>query len=271
MDLPHDWAIAGPFITTGGGGMGRLPSAGVGWYRKKLNIAKEDAGRAIFLDVDGAMSYATVWLNGKFVGGWPYGYASWRLDLTPYMNPGGENELAIRLDNPPDSSRWYPGAGIYRNVWLVKTSPVHVGHWGTYVTTPGVSSASATVDLKVTVDNHSDQSADVTVSTQIFRLGANGQKSGAAVGSIGPASLVVAPKASAAAEGTGVVVHPQLWGPPPQQQPNRYVALTTVTQGDKVVDAYGNSLRHPDAEVRSQRGALRQRRAHPHQRRVRSS
>ena len=64
------------------------------------------------------------------------------VDLTPYAKPGGDNELVIRLDNPPNSSRWYPGAGIYRNVWLVKTAPVHVGHWGTYLTTPEVSSAN---------------------------------------------------------------------------------------------------------------------------------
>ena len=76
------------------------------------------------------MSYATVWLNGQFVGGWPYGYSSWRLDLTPYLKPGAENVLAIRLDNPPTSSRWYPGGGIYRNVWLVKTAPVHVAPLG---------------------------------------------------------------------------------------------------------------------------------------------
>ena len=91
-----------------------------------------DAGRQLFLDVDGAMAYASVWVNGHFVGGWPYGYASWRVDLTPYLKPGADNVLAIRLDNPPDSSRWYPGGGIYRNVWLVKTAPVHVAHWGTY-------------------------------------------------------------------------------------------------------------------------------------------
>lgn len=83
--------------------MGRLPSPGVAWCRKKLDIPASDAGKSIFLDVDGAMSYAMVWLNGKLAG--------------------GENQLAIRLDNPPDSSRWYPGGGIYRNVWLTKTSP----------------------------------------------------------------------------------------------------------------------------------------------------
>src|SRR5690606_15665316 len=127
------WAIAGPFLEGNdegegwlkgvGGSMGRLPSPGVGWYRRQLDIPASDAGRSIFLDVDGAMSYAMVWLNGHLVGGWPYGYASWRVDLTPYMDPGGENQLAIRIDNPPSSSRWYPGGGIYRNVWLVKTDP----------------------------------------------------------------------------------------------------------------------------------------------------
>ncbi|HEY3406380.1 MAG TPA: beta-galactosidase, partial [Ohtaekwangia sp.] len=130
INLPHDWAVKGPFMTGAnpevGGGMGRLPSNGVGWYRKKLDIPISDSGKSVFLDIDGAMSYAIVWLNGKLVGGWPYGYNSWRLNLTPYIVPGGVNQLAIRVDNPNYSARWYPGAGIYRNVWLTKTNPVHV-------------------------------------------------------------------------------------------------------------------------------------------------
>ncbi len=238
VNLPHDWAITGPFSAKGGGGMGRLPTAGVGWYRKKLNIPATDSGKSIFLDVDGAMSYAVVWLNGQLAGGWPYGYASWRVDLTPYVKPGGTNELAIRLDNPPDSSRWYPGAGIYRNVWLVKTLPVHVGHWGTYLTTPTVSSSSAIVDLKVTVDNDSKQNVNVSISTQIFPLDANDQKTGAAVAGIAPLNLNIPAGASAVAEGAGTVAHPRLWGPPPQQRPQRYVAVATLSQGDKVVDVY---------------------------------
>jgi beta-galactosidase len=238
VNLPHDWAIAGPFTAKGGGGMGRLPSAGVGWYRKKLSISTNDAAKSIFLDVDGAMSYAIVWLNGQLVGGWPYGYASWRVNLTPYIKPGGENVLAIRLDNPPNSSRWYPGGGIYRNVWLVKTAPVHVGHWGTYITTPKISSLSAAVDLKVTVDNDSKQDANVSVSTQIFPLETNDRKIGAAVADIAPLNLKIPAGSSAVADGAGIVAHPQLWGPPPQQYPNRYVAVTTLSQGDKVVDVY---------------------------------
>ena len=131
VDLPHDWGIEGPFLTSGPhGGMGRLPSWGVAWYRKKLDIPAADAGRSIFLDVDGAMSYATVWVNGRIAGGWPFGYASWRVDLTPYIVPGEVNQLAIRLDNPPSSSRWYPGGGIYRNVWLTKTQPIHIASVG---------------------------------------------------------------------------------------------------------------------------------------------
>ena len=238
VNLPHDWAIAGPFTHKDGGGMGRLPTAGVGWYRKKLEIPATDSGKCIFLDVDGAMSYAVVWLNGHLVGGWPYGYASWRVDLTPYVNFGGTNELAIRLDNPPDSSRWYTGAGIYRNVWLVKTSPVHVGHWGAYITTPEVSSSSATVDLKVTVDNNSKQDAKVSVATQIFPLDANGQRSEAAVADITPVSLEIPAGSNAVAAGVTTVANPKLWGPPPTQKPNLYVAVTTVSQDGKVVDIY---------------------------------
>jgi len=238
VNLPHDWAIEGPFTTQGGGGMGRLPSSGVGWYRKELSIPAEDAGKSIFLDVDGAMSYAAVWLNGRLVGGWPYGYASWRVDLTPYVFSSGKNELAIRLDNPPNSSRWYPGGGIYRNVWLVKTAPVHVGHWGTCISTPEVSSASATVHLTVTVDNDSKQAAAVAVSTRIFLLAPNGQRNGSAVATIPPQEIQVPPRGSAVAEGVGMVANPKLWGPPPQQRPNRYVAVTTVSARDEVVDVY---------------------------------
>jgi beta-galactosidase len=238
INLPHDWAIEGPFSRSGGGGMGRLPSAGIGWYRKKLNIPATDSGKSIFLDVDGAMSYASVWLNGQLVGGWPFGYASWRLNLTPYAKPGAENALVIRLDNPPSSSRWYPGAGIYRNVWLVKTSPVHVGQWGTYLTTPEVSSERATVHLLTTIDNDSTQRANVSVATEIFLLDASGKKTGRAVATIASVTLKVSPGDHAIAEGSAMLSNPKLWGPPPAQKPNRYVAVTTVAQDGKLVDRY---------------------------------
>ena len=123
LTLPQDWGIAGPFDIKLPGETAKLPWAGIGWYRKHFDIPASDAGRKIYLDLDGAMSYANVWLNGHYVGGWPYGYASWEVDLTPYIKFGGANVLAIRLDNPlgPPSRCWYPGGGIDRNVWLSKT------------------------------------------------------------------------------------------------------------------------------------------------------
>ena len=239
VDLPHDWAIEGPWLTEGPfGGMGRLPSWGIGWYRKALDVPARDAGRSIFLDVDGAMSFATVWLNGQLVGGWPFGYTSWRLDLTPYVVPGGENQLAIRLDNPPHSSRWYPGGGIYRNVWLTKTNPVHVGQWGTYVTTPDVSREAATVRLAVSIDNDSDAPAAVSVHTEIFALDAGGRPEGESVAHIAPQMVSVAAGERGIAEGSVTIEQPRLWGPPPTQTPHRYVAVTTLEHAGELVDTY---------------------------------
>lgn len=239
LRLPHDWAIEGPFITSGNhGGMGRLPSWGVGWYRKKLSIPAADTGKSIFLEVDGAMSYATVWLNGHIVGGWPFGYASWQVDLTPYVKFGGENQLAIRLDNPPSSSRWYPGGGIYRNVWLTKTKPVHVAQWGSYVTTRDVSSSSATIDLEITVANDSNSDVSAKVSTDIYALDPDGRKTGGVVASIEPREIAVGAKANAATKGSVTLARPMLWGPPPQQRPNRYVAVSTVSLRGETTDRY---------------------------------
>ncbi|MBN1695736.1 beta-galactosidase, partial [candidate division WOR-3 bacterium] len=242
VNLPHDWAIKGPFLkgegAEVGGGMGRLPSPGVAWYRKKLDIPASDSGKSIFLDVDGAMSYSMVWLNGQLVGGWPFGYASWRVDLTPYVVPGGENQLAIRLDNPPESSRWYPGGGIYRNVYLLKTNPVHVGHWGTFVTTRNVSEISATINMEVTIDNDSQNDLTVKTITQIFALDANGEKTGDAVAAFESLETSVASGRKVKVEGSVILKNPRLWGPPPTQIPNLYMAVTTLRQNNKIVDKY---------------------------------
>src|SRR6185437_9450676 len=124
------------------------------------------------------MAFAAGLVKRAILGGWPYGYASWRVELTPFLKFGADNVIAIRLDNPPESSRWYPGGGIYRNVWLVKTSPVHVGHWGTFVTTPEVSASVATAHLQYTVENASPDSAGILVRTAVYKLAANGQKIG---------------------------------------------------------------------------------------------
>ncbi|MYN06803.1 beta-galactosidase GalB [Pseudoduganella aquatica] len=255
VNLPHDWAIAGPFLEQGPyGGVGRLPSWGIGWYRKQLAIPASDKGRSIFLDVEGAMSYASVWLNGKLVGGWPYGYNSWRVDLTPYVVPGGANTLAIRLDNPPESSRWYPGGGIYRNVWLTKTNPGHVGQWGTHVKTANVGKASADVALEVALDNDSAAAASVEVATAIYNLDEKGARTGGVVASIAPQRIDLAPHASGKSAGSVTIANPRLWGPPPTQRPNRYVAVTTVKRDGAVVDSYETKFGLRDVRMDPDKG-----------------
>jgi beta-galactosidase len=238
LNLPHDWGIEGPFDKALPGGTGRLPWSGVAWYRKHLDIPAADADKKIYLDVDGAMAYATVWINGKCAGGWPYGYSSWRVDLTPFVNFGGENVIAIRLDNPPDSSRWYPGGGIYRNVWLVKTEPVHVAHWGTYITTPLVGPAAAVVRVNNKIINETTNGAALTLETKLYSLDANGQKTGGAVGD-SRQSLTVPAGTNAVNQMDIKVTNPKLWS---LEQPNLYVAVTTLTRNSNIVDQVENNF-----------------------------
>lgn len=235
LNLPHDWAIEGDFQRELAGETGKRPFAGIGWYRKHFTVSPNDKGKQIYLDFDGAMAYPTVWLNGKFVGGWGYGYSSFRLDLTPYLEFGKENVLSVRLDNPAESSRWYPGAGIYRNVWLVKTPKIHVSHWGTYVTTPEVNQNSATVNIKTTVDNDSPLAANLKIQTLVYELGANDKKIGKAVSISEKTDLNLTPRSNSKSETNLPVKNPKLWS---TVAPNRYIAVTNIEQNGKIIDAY---------------------------------
>jgi beta-galactosidase len=234
VNLPHDWAIEGPFKQGYPGETGKLPWWGTAWYRKHLAIPVADQGKKIYLDVDGAMAYATVWLNGQCAGGWPYGYASWRVDLTPWVHYGADNVIAIRLDNPQRSSRWYPGGGIYRNVWLVKTAPIHVAHWGTYVTTPEVDKQSATVRIQTRVDNDTSADADVVINQELFELKENGDR-GKSAASLINLKLTVPARDSAVSVGQVGLPHPKLWS---LTKPQRYVAVTTILQAAQPMDQY---------------------------------
>lgn len=242
VNLPHDWAIKGPFYEGGnaivGGGMGRLPSQGVAWYRRKLTIPEYDKGKTIYLEIDGAMSYAMVWLNGKLVGGWPYGYNSFHLDLTPYIKFGGDNQLAIRLDNPNNSSRWYPGGGIYRNVWLTTVNKVHVAQWGTYIRTRHVSAASATVDLTLEVENKSKTKQDIDIVTDIYPLDSMLQMGKDTVARFRYSPVTVRAGKKLTIENSVTIKNPLLWGPPPSQRPNLYVAWSRIYSKHKQIDEY---------------------------------
>jgi beta-galactosidase len=233
LNLPHDWGIEGPFKQEYPGDTGKLPWWGVGWYRKHFEVPAADKGKQVALDFDGAMSHALVWVNGHFVGGWPYGYASFRVDLTPYLKVGGENVVAVRLDNPPDSSRWYPGGGIYRNVWMVKTEPVHIAQWGTYVTTPEVSADSATVSIKVTVQNDSATEETVKVHSVLLprQLGGGTLVAGAMPNGTVSAQVPAGKIVEVALQIP--VKNPNLWS---VEKPYLYSAATTIERGSKVLD-----------------------------------
>ncbi|SDL15524.1 beta-galactosidase [Catalinimonas alkaloidigena] len=258
LNLPHDWAVAGPFYegerAEVGGSMGRLPSHGVAWYRKKLSIPAGDAGKRIFLDLDGAMAYTMVWLNGQLVGGWPYGYNAFRLDLTPYVKPGAQNQLAIRLDNPPNSARWYPGGGIYRNVWLTKTNPIHVGHWGVRVQTSTVSPKEATVELTVTVDNDATKQSDVLLQVALYELDANGNKGKKPVATFRPVNATLKRGESTDLKTSVKLSNPKLWGPPPTQTPHRYAVEVTLVGQKEVVDRYEEKFGIRTIETNADKG-----------------
>lgn len=219
--VPHDWAITGPFEEnselwngTDGwvnnpGRTGALPWVGVGWYRTTFTVPD---GKKATLLFDGAMSNATVYVNGKEIYSWPNGYSAVPVDVSGAVVPGAENTLEVRLENLPASSRWYPGAGLYRNVHLIITEPVHVPVWGVKVTTPEVSAEKATVCVETTVEGA--EGKNVVVETTVLDKDGN---------------IVIS-------SGSPVTIdHPLLWSP---EEPNLYTAVTSVYADGKLVDEY---------------------------------
>lgn len=234
IDLPHDWAIEGPFRIEIAGEAGKLPYKAIGWYRKHFDLPKSDSGKQIYIDFDGAMAYAEVWCNGQYVGTWPYGYNSFRLDLTPFCKFGDENIIAVRLDTEKFDARWYSGGGIYRNVWLVKTEPVHVFHWGTFMTTPEISHENACLDLAIEVENNSGKSVRPVVKTSVYEYGAD-DRIGKRVCEMDGAAVSVAPGGIANVNVKGNISRPKLWD---VDSPHRYIAVSKVTVDGKIVDEY---------------------------------
>jgi beta-galactosidase len=224
--LPHDWAIAGPFNPSENGYAGKLPWRGEGWYRKTFSLDKVDDGQRLYFDFDGVMAFPQVYVNGQLAGQWDYGYMSFRVDATPYVKFGGANVVAVHVDTRNHGTRWYPGAGLYRKVTMTLCQPVHLAHWGVFVTTPSVSDDSATVQVRSTIENHDAAAAQVTVETVLLnpngRRVANGEKSGTA-----PA------RGTCDVEQSIAVTDPQRWD---LASPKLYTARVTVRIGDKVVD-----------------------------------
>ena len=228
LDLPHDWSIEGKFAkenpATPEGGA--LPG-GIGWYRKTFTVPAASKSKKVYIDFDGVYQKSTVWLNGHQLGFRPNGYISFRYDMTPYLNFGGKNTIAVKVDNSVQpNSRWYSGSGIYRNVWLVTTNKVAIDHWGTYVTTPKVSSESATlVHLQIKVKNF----AGKPVRAGIYSMIVNAANK--VVGS--KVSNLKMEDTSATFEQDIKIVKPSLWSP---ERPYLYKIVTKITQHDEFED-----------------------------------
>ena len=227
VDLPHDWGVDGPFNISYPGETGKLEWWGKAEYTKTLTApaatdpsSPATTGDLYLLDIDGAMSGAKVFCNGNLVTEWPYGYASFRADLTPYLKEG-DNEIKITLDNPEESSRWYPGGGIYRNVWLTVAPSVGVAHWGTFMTTKG-DKATLAVSLRNSGPSTSSGAGIAgTVRTEIFEYDGNKVIASAEtpVESITDSTVIIQEF-----DLTGAA----RWSP---DHPNLYRAVTTVITG----------------------------------------
>lgn len=264
--VPHDWAIYGPFsinndmqdvaITQDGqkeamehaGRTGGLPFVGTGWYRREFTLADPDPDSRVTLMFDGAMSHAEVWVNGHKVGNWPNGYNTFYFDITPYVNRGAANTVAVRLENLPESSRWYPGAGLYRNVRLIETDTASIPVWGTYITTPEVNKEFATVDMRVKVDLPAGASgADYTLSTSIF------DPEGKKVGEDEKRLAGIEYRGEGAYE-QFTVKNPQLWTP---DTPWLYRAVTTLADSKgRVCDTYETVFGIRKLEIIPDKGAF---------------
>ena len=230
LNVPHDWSIEGPFDQNNPGGPagGFLPY-GVGWYRKHFVLPAADATRRVFIDFDGVMANSDVWINGFHLGKRPYGYVSFRYELTGHLKFGNDsNVLAVRADNARQpASRWYEGAGIYRHVRLTVTDPVHFEHWATFVSTPKVASNEATVHVQSTVVNQSD--APVTVALQIAIVGPAGKT----VRTVPTTAENLAPRKSADFAVDIPVASPEIWN---FDHPAMYHAVAKVIAGTSSLD-----------------------------------
>lgn len=244
VQVPHDWAIKGPFdlnqdmqfvkvIEDGDkdaklrtGRTGALPATGVGWYRRVLSLSPEYAGHRVYIEFDGVMSNAQVYLNGRLIGHRPYGYSSFSLDLTDHFSFGRDNLLAVRVENKPEMSRFYTGAGIYRPVRLCCTSPIHIAHWGTYVITPQITSKKGVVNIKTSVEDYGNKAGKVRLQTEIY------DNRGICVAKMSTSKLR---RGDVRFEQECTVNHPLLWS---TEMPVLYTAVSKVYTDNIVRDTY---------------------------------
>ena len=248
LNLPHDWAIEGDFSkdNPSGTGGGALPG-GTGWYRKTFIPRNEDSDKIIRIDFDGIYMNSEVFINGQSLGKRPYGYISFGYDITPYLKWNEKNVIAVRVDNSEQpNSRWYSGCGIYRNVWLTKTNPVHVDEWGTYVTTSEISNNNATLNIVTTVQNSGKNNETVTLKSILNDM------DGSVVAETESSVSVVAEQKSDVSH-TLTISSPILWD---TENPYLYSLVTEIIKDDKCIDRYTTTTGIRDFRFDAEKGFI---------------
>jgi len=249
VDLPHDWSIEGPFTEQPDSWTWAHLPTGIGWYRKRFIIPVSYQDKKVVVEFDGVYQNSEVWINGQYLGKQPYGYISFRYDLSPYLNYGGDNLIAVKVDNSRQPNcRWYSGSGIYRHTWLLVTNRLHVAYWGTFITTPQVDGNSALVQIKTRVQNEGKSQACFKLFTQILD-DHEGKE------------IQVAEAEQSIASGGGEyefvqqvqVDNPNLWSP---DHPHLYRAHSTLIEQDQVVDEYDTFFGIRKIEFDPERGFL---------------
>ena len=228
VQLPHDWSIEGPYSEEFASGTGFLPG-GIGWYRKTFTLNESDRDKRIYIEFGGVYNNSEVWINGKALGKRPFGYISFQYELTPHVTFGEkENVLAVRVDHSEFAdSRWYTGSGIYRHVRLCIKDPLHIEHWGVFVTTPVVNEDSAKVHVETSLKNDNDEKNSYTLTSKILN------KDGVSV-STSRSEQELSPGASKTINNDIDVDNPALWSP---ESPVLYTLVSEVHVGDELVDS----------------------------------
>ncbi len=253
VDLPHDWAIELPFqndpalLSKGFYPLGRdYPTTSVGWYRRIFELPETDAGKRLSIEFDGAYRETMVAFNGFYLGRHSGGYDPFSFDVTDFANPGGRNVLLVRVDATESDGWFYEGAGIYRHVWLVKTNPVHVRQWGTFVASE-IKPGAAALSIRTEVNNHGQAAADARVVSTVL------DPKGNAVGKAVTATVSIPASSDQTYEQKITVSQPQLWS---LDERNLYTLQTEVRAAGDIVDRYETRFGIRDIKIDPEKGLL---------------
>lgn len=242
VDLPHDWSIEGPFSQQWASGTGFLPG-GIGWYRKTFNYDNTTANKKVFIYFDGVYKNSEVWLNGHSLGKRPNGYIPFQYELTQHLKKG-KNTIAVKVDHTKFAdSRWYPGSGIYRNVYLVTKNPVHIALWGTRFVTPSVTKEAAKAEVEVSVSNTLASVSNVVVEVSLAF--------GSAVVATAKQNLAVGSSSTKETKLPLTIAQPQLWS---VDQPHLYTLMVALKKEGKKLDEYSERVGFRTVQFDADRG-----------------